>query len=788
MHRWTPEQELAINTRGGDLLVSAAAGTGKTAVLVDRAIRLITADGVDCDRLLVVTFTNAAAAEMKNRLRQALSEQISLNPSASRLRSQLAILDRAFIGTIHSFCLNLIKQHFYLAELDPRFRVASEEETALLRAAAVEELFERRYDEGAAGFAALLDCYGGERGWRALQELVLTLYTYAQNSPDPQGWLRAAAGRFFLPGDAALEAQPWFADLKKHIALTLQAARELLREGIALAARTDGPAAYLDVFRADLALLEHLASSCAGTWEEMTGAFARAEFPRLKALRRDTGEDLKEQAKNCREAAKRKISGLREELFSRSASQYLDELRKCAPLLQELVALALDFSEIYRQVKNSHGAVDFSDLEHLALKILTAPGAGPSHLTPSEVARQLQNYFAEILVDEYQDINPVQEAILSLVARNNLFMVGDAKQSIYRFRLTEPGIFLAKYQSYAPVGKPSRQRKVSLVRNFRCRENLVGAVNLLFRRIMTPGVGELAYEELVYGASYPPLPGAGHAADHLAELHLLEKSALENENGAKRSPPDGEPAGEESEADGLFDPEGPEELAAAQREARLIARQIIELVHGDPPLLVWDAEARACRPATYRDVVVLMRSAINDAPVFLEEFTRMGVPAWTDAGAGYFAATEIETMLSLLKIIANPRQDIPLAGVLRSPLVGLTLDELARIRLCRPAGDFYDAVLAAASGTEGEEQEQGDGGGSRPGGTGVTGGKAGPDRPAAKLQAFLGRLERWRTISRQKPLALLIWDIYRQTGYYDFVGGLPGGRERQANLRALFNR
>ncbi|MEW6426378.1 MAG: UvrD-helicase domain-containing protein, partial [Bacillota bacterium] len=564
---------------------------------------------------------------------------------------------------------------------------------------------------------------------------------------------------FFLPGDAALEAQPWFADLKKHIALTLQAARELLREGIALAARPDGPAAYLDVFRADLALLERLASSCAGTWEEMTGAFAQAEFPRLKALRRDTGEDLKEQAKNCREATKRKISGLREELFSRSASQYLDELRRCAPLLQELVALALDFGEIYRQVKNSHGAVDFSDLEHLALKILTASDTGPNHLTPSEVARQLQNYFAEVLVDEYQDINPVQEAILSLVARNNLFMVGDAKQSIYRFRLTEPGIFLAKYQGYAPVGTPSRQRKVSLVRNFRCRENLVDAVNRLFRRIMTPGVGEIDYEELVYGASYPPLPGAGHAADHLAELHLLEKSALEN--GAK-NPPDGEPAGEESEADGLFDPEGPEELEAAQREARLIARQIIELVHGDPPLFVWDGEACAYRPATYRDVVVLMRSAINDAPVFLEEFTRMGVPAWTDAGAGYFAATEIETMLSLLKIIANPRQDIPLAGVLRSPLVGLTLDELARIRLCRPAGDFYDAVLAAAApGTEGEEQ---------------------------KLNAFLRQLDRWRTISRQKPLALLIWDIYRQTGYYDFVGGLPGGRERQANLRALFNR
>ena len=765
MANWTREQELAIKTPGGELLVSAAAGTGKTAVLVQRVIRLITEEGVDCDRLLVVTFTNAAAAEMKDRLRQALHDKISANPFALHLRNQLSLLERAFIGTIHSFCLDLIKQYFYLVELDPQTRVAAEEEAALLRAAACEELFERRSDEEKISFAELFDCYGGARGWSALQEIVLNLYEYAQNAPDPHEWLRSSVRSFIPSPGNNIEDQPWSNDLREFVILELKTALYKIQEASALASTPGGPASYLDTLREDRELLERLLNSCSGAWEDLACAFAGVEFTKIKPAPKngngELNEELREQAKKSRDMAKRKITALHALIFSRKQQEYLNELHQLASLMRELVELTLEFGEIYRKAKRAHGVMDFSDLEHLALKILASPaankpGAEPGKFFPSEVARQMQDRFTEVLVDEYQDINPVQEAILSLVSRQNRFLVGDVKQSIYRFRLTDPGIFLAKYKASAEIGAEARQRKINLSKNFRGQKNLIEAINYVFRQLMTLRTSEIDYEELVYGANYPWPEENRPVRENNPELHLLEIK----DKAQFSAPVSPQEESEDREGEENTAPESFEELATAQREARLIARQISEMTSGKPPFSVYDKETSAYRPVGYRDIVVLLRSVINEAPIILEEFTRLGIPAYADVNTGYFQAIEIETMISLLKVIDNPRQDIPLAGVLRSPLVGLSLAEMARIRLCQPDADFYDALLAAAS--QGLKLE--------------------------KINAFLSLLERWRTLSRQGPLSLLIWDIFRQTGYYDFCGGLPGGRQRQANLRALFSR
>jgi len=770
MSNWTAAQELAIKTRGGELLVSAAAGTGKTAVLVERIIRLITREGVDCDRLLVATFTNAAAAEMKSRLRHALFDKLSANPQDPHLNNQLALLDRTFIGTIHSFCLEIIKQYFYLAELDPNLRVAAEEEAGLLRQEACEELFEQRYDAVENGnFTALFDCYGGKDGWRGLQELVLRLHNYACNSPFPREWLRAKGQSFFAAPGATLEEQPWFPCLREYVILELEAALSGIREAIELAGLPQGPANYLDTLHKDRELIAGLCTACSsGKWEKMSSAFKNVSFDKLKASKQKSNKELKDKAKKLRDGAKKKVSDLHEQIFSRNETEYLEELNLIAPFMLELTEITVAFGETYRQAKKAHGVIDFNDLEHLALKILLDPDAGPGELFPSEAARQIQNRFAEILVDEYQDINPVQEAILSLIARDNIFMVGDVKQSIYGFRLTEPGIFMAKHKAYTDAGedvlkgKDVLKRKVNLTHNFRCQKNLIDFVNGIFSQLLNSNLSGINYEELVYGANYPPREEKDGSLREKVELHLLA-SAKEIE----------EP--EENESN---EQDSPEELETVQREARFIAGRILEMT-SQGAFSVWDKEIAAYRPVQYRDMAVLMRSTVRDAPAFLDEFTKMGVPAYAEVSTGYFQAVEIQTMLSLLMIIDNPRQDIPLAGVLRSPLVGLSLEEMTRIRLTLPDGDFYDALTAFANAafvcTD-------------PPCGGAAGNEAEANHLQAKIKDFLQQLDRWRTISRRNPLSLLLWDIFRETGYYDFAGGLPGGRERQANLRSLLSR
>lgn len=754
--KWTKDQLDAIKGRDSQMLVAAAAGAGKTAVLVERIIRRITDpnDPVDVDRLLVVTFTAAAAAEMRERIGLAITKLLETNPDSSILQRQLALLQSANISTIHSFCLEIIRQHFYRLDLDPVFRVADEAEATLLQLDVLEDILERRFVKGDKNFLLLADCYGGRKDDSGLMELVLELFKFSRSTPRPSAWLSNLESIFLFPDDIKVEDLPWFNILKNSVVNELNGVRSMLEQALQLTGRPGGPAPYRDALEDDLALLDELFDACAAGWDNLYQRFCTMSFAQLKKCKKgESDEELKKMVQKIRTAIKERLQKLSQRYFNRDSAQLLEDLKFMIPLVGMLAELVQEFADGYRQVKLERGVVDFSDLEHYALQVLHESLDNPDLedlVQPSPVALELRNRFAEVLVDEYQDINAVQETIINLVASGKgttpgLFMVGDVKQSIYRFRLAEPGLFMEKYKRFS-LAAPDTGKLINLARNFRSRKTIVDAVNFIFRQVMSSTVGEMTYDskaELVCGAIYPTVQGI---TEEPVELHLIETVSDGADHGSFED--------YESEAAPV------EELDALQVEARTVAQRIIQLM--EDGYLVFDREREEYRPITYRDVVVLLRATTGRANTFVEEFSKLGIPAYADLNTGYFEAVEVETIISLLKIIDNPRQDVPLAAVLRSPLAGFNSEDLAQIRLCGSRGDFYDAVVMATL--------------------------DGPDELAGRLTEFLRLMERWRTRARRGSLAELIWTLYRDTGYYDFVGGLPGGSQRQANLRALYSR
>ncbi len=719
---WTAEQIEAIETTDTCLLVSAAAGTGKTAVLVERVIRRLTDPiaPVDVDRLLVVTFTEAAAHEVRARVREALHREVAARPE---LQGQLALVDRAWISTLHSFCLRLLRKHFYLLELDPLFRVAGEEEALLLRLQAIDEVFESRYDRGTEAFLDLVAAYAGPGGDRRLKRLVLDLHAFAVTQPDPEGWLAAAARAFRVPEGWEVEDLPWAGALLETARLELGRAAGLLEAAARLAVRPGGPGTWLDVLLEEAAAVRAAAAGLDRGWEaarELVGSLA---FGRLPAHRGEVDPAVKEQAQGLRDEARGLVRKLKTTCFDRSSEEMVAELRALADRMDCLVDLTLEFDRHYAAVKAAGLLLDFSDLERYCLRLLRR-GDGPS-----AVAAELRETFHEVLVDEYQDINPLQDAILELVSRGpgdprpNLFMVGDVKQSIYRFRMAAPALFLSRYRAYpTQPGLPCRRLPLSV--NHRSRPELLHAVNFLFRQLMTEGVGELAYDR-----EAELKPARGPVAESLpVEVHLVERGHGDDEDAS-------------------------EPLEAVEREARVIARRIRQLVAADPPELLI-ADASGPRRPRYRDFAVLLRATRGQANLVMETLRLEGVPACGELATGYFQAAEVQVMLALLRLLDNPRQDIPLACVLRSPLVGLGPAELVEVRL-GATGDFWDAVQASGD---------------------------------VRVRKFRERLERWRTLARRGPLADLLATVYRETGYCEYVGAMPGGAQRQANLQALHDR
>ncbi len=731
---WTDDQWKAIYAEGSDILVAAAAGSGKTAVLVERIIQKIIREEspVDVDELLVVTFTNAAAAEMRQRISDALEREIEKDPGSSRLRRQLRLLNKASISTLHSFCLDVIRKYYYMIDIDPAFRIADDTEAVLLRDQVLEDLLEEEYaKKGNEAFYQLADTFSGDRSDVELQQAVIRLFDFSRSHPEPEKWLGNLADLYETA--EAIDDLSFIEPLKKDICFQLENALSLLEEGFALTELPGGPVPRADNFRIDAEMVKALLAC--STWEQLYQAFQSVKFPTLKACKGDEyDEELKERSKNVRDQAKKIINDLKETFFSRKPENWLRDLTEMKPVVERLSQLVLEFSKRYEMEKRQRALTDFSDLEHYTLSILMEGGK------PSKAAEFYKRRFKEVLVDEYQDVNMVQETIVRLVSADNeqsgnLFMVGDVKQSIYRFRLAEPGLFLGKYNRFSLEGVGAGL-KISLSQNFRSRREVLDGTNFVFQQIMGTEVGEIEYgeaEALVPGAQYP-------------EASLPIEVAVLNSD-----------APEESDEDEM----DREDAEQSQLESRYIARKIKSLIESGK--MVYDSKTRSDRPIQYRDIVILMRS-LTWVPEMMEEFKRAGIPVYANTSGGYFQATEISVMLSLLQVVDNPFQDVPLAAVLRSPIVRCSENELALIRLASKKSSYFEALLAFMDDPDSEASLK------------------------EKISPFLENLEKWRTIGRSGALADLIWELYRDTHFYAFAGGMPGGKQRQANLRALYDR
>ncbi len=768
---WTDEQWEAISRPTGNILVAAGAGSGKTRVLVERIIKKVVdkKNPLEIGKLLVVTFTNAAAAEMRQRIGKALEGAIKNNPRSGHLRRQMLLLNKSNITTMHSFCMEVIQKYYYLRNQDPSSRILDNTEGELLRQEALEDVLEEHYEkEGEdSPFYRLVEVYSNHQGDKTLQEIIQRLYSFSRSHPWPQEWLTEMADSFNVsPGE--ITETPWFKIILLDCILEIGGVLSLLYSARNLASSPGGPTPYLENIENDTEMIYRVQEGARGSWRDFKAAVEEVNFGRLKSCRGENYDSvLIEKVKNLRNSAKETFKDIKENFFSRPLEERESEVRALAPLVKTLVSLVNSFEKKYKEVKAQKGTLDFSDLEHYALSILTKEGSTSDCLLPSDAALDYRQRFQEVLVDEYQDTNEIQETILKLVSnmeeeKGNLFMVGDVKQSIYRFRLTEPGLFLKKYKDYS--FDEEKGKCIDLARNFRSRGEVLAGVNYLFRQLMDEVVGEVNYDDkarLICGASYPPLPG--EKENEIPVEVLLISRAKEEDRSCEET-------AEEIELD-TAEEDSEENLEKSSLEGRLIAEKIKELIggKGNSPSLVYDKKREEYRPINYRDIVILLRSGERWAPPIMDELRNAGIPAYADLSSGYFDALEIEVMLSLLKVIDNPYQDISLAAVLRSPLVGLKGEELAQIRITAP-GPYYEAIKSFCLKDKDKEEDKVN------------------SELRSRVKKFLGTLQDWQRSARQGALSELIWQIYRETGYYDFVGGMPGGNQRQANLRAFYDR
>jgi len=732
VQEWTKEQEAAISDKKNNLLVAAAAGSGKTAVLVERIIQLILYDKVNIDEMLIVTFTQAAAGEMRERISRALLHELeNTDTDGEYLRTQINLLNRASISTLHAFCMDVVRRYFHVIDISPNFRVGDATETALMKLETLEELLENEYEKSSPDFLKLVEMYGGGRDDTPLQNLVLRTYEFIQSKPDPLVWLQTKAGEFKLdPADFA--HCPWLQNLTRHLQIELAGVADIFSEARLKAGLPGGPFAYQNALEIDLDITARLAAALNDSLASFYEQLQQVQHPVLARAGKDIEPRLQEEVKSLREQGKKVIKEIQTKLLFQSPENFCQDLNELHPSLEYLYQLVHAFSDSYKEQKADKGIVDFNDLEHYALAVLVDP----------EIAGEYRKKYAYIFVDEYQDSNLVQETILNFIKRpNNIFLVGDVKQSIYRFRLADPSLFMEKYETFhKQSGEPNR--RIDLSKNFRSRPEIIAGVNDIFSQIMSSNFGEIEYDEKVYlcpGVTAPADLNEEMSAPAM-ELILVDKNA--------NSPLPLEPT---DEAEG-------EEAGDIEIEARIAAERIKELC-GER---FYDTKQGCYRSLEYRDIVVLMRATRQAADVYYETFMAEGIPVYADVERGYFQTLEINIFMNLLKLIDNKRQDIPLVSVLRSPIGGFSLDDLITIRVGSQAVTFYEAL---------EEYIQ-----------------IHQDPLQSKLQEFIDRLNSWNEEARFKDMDELIWHLLVATGYYYYVGAMPGGLQRQANLRILLER
>ena len=723
---FTDKQWQAVFDKGDNLLVSASAGSGKTTVLVLRVIEKLK-NGSNVDQLLIVTFTEAAAREMKERIQVALQEAINQESDQERrnhFTKQLTLLPMANISTLHAFCLTVIRRFYFLIDLDPVFRMLTDEtENLLLKEEVWSELRDSCYENQEELFYQLTENFSNDRSDEGLTDLVMSLYTFARANPNPMKWLAHLADNYDT--DEGLASNSLYTEqLKPYILHSLERAVKELEIGVDNAQDPVVEKAQ-QLLTDNLEQVQRLQNFFKE--DQLDQAFAQIEglnFGRYPGFRKEEQKELSANIKPHREAAIALVDQVKE-FFPQSPEEMLKLMDRAKPIVEEMARVTSLFMKNFQKRKLDKGVLDFNDLEHFTLQILQGTGKG------SEAASYYRNKFEEVLVDEYQDVNRLQEAILYWVrepddTHGNMFMVGDVKQSIYAFRLADPTLFIDKYLAFE---KETGGRRIVLAENFRSRWEVLQFTNLVFQQLMDEEVGQIPYDEAA--ALIPGFPHFPESDQFHTELLLFEK-------------------GLEDDAEIVDD--------KTEGELHVVALKIKELIENK--FEIYDKKSKSNRPITYKDIVLLTPTRKNNL-VIMDIFKQFSIPLEVNDAQNYFQATEIQTMVSLLQIIDNPYQDIPLASVLRSPIVGLNEEELAAIRLMKKNGDYYEAVLLYLA--EGDDL-------------------------ALRLAAFIENPNYWREMARRRSLTELIWSIYETTAYLDYVVGLPSGRQRYANLIALANR
>lgn len=786
MPKWTEEQQEAIESREQNLLISAAAGSGKTAVLVERIVNLAVNGEADIDKMMIVTFTRAAAGEMRERILEAFNQKIAESDvNTDRIKRQINLIGKSMIATIHSFCTSILRNYFYEVELDPNFRVLETMEAGIMKQEALEEVLEEEYEKQSEDFIKLVEMFTGDRDDAEIENIIMRTHSFIQSQPEPYKWLSEKVEKFNM-NEEELIISDWYNIVIESMKMKIENAADMLKSAIKTAEMLDGPEPYLENLIPEYEAVENALEMICDidesgnhkfNQESITNALNWIEFNRLKTAKKsDYSEDLIELAKEYRDSAKKEIEELKkkvEDIDIESQTIILNRMYGPMKYLSEIIE---KFDQRYSEKKAERGSLDFNDLEHKTLKVLEN----------EEIQKSLRARFDYIFVDEYQDSNIVQETIVNRIKReNNLFLVGDVKQSIYRFRLADPTLFMDKYKSFNKENSPKNMdfegyqsepekigtefyeseagnlgldadesiksdenreadnvsantsvdnrlnKRIDLAKNFRSRADVLEWTNFIFKNIMSEELGEIEYDESAYlytGAEYES------EYDTKTEINIVESEELED-------------------ADDYIN-----ELRKEEVEAKLIAEKIKEL----KKLKTYDAKKKEYRNVENKDIVILMRSIKNRADKYEEILLSEDIPVYTDADKGYFSAVEVKVFLNLLNIIDNKRQDIPLISTMKSFVGGFSLEELSEIRLFSKEGYFYDAVFKYI-----EEND---------------------DSLSKKLKEFLGRISEWKKMSRFYKLDEFIWKVMIESDYYYYVGSLNNGKQRQANLELLVDK
>jgi ATP-dependent helicase/nuclease subunit A len=747
MVAWTSEQQKVIDLRNRNILVSAAAGSGKTAVLVERIISMITDSNspIDIDKLLIVTFTNAAAAQMRERISEAIEQKLEEEPENAHLQKQATLVHNAYITTIHSFCLRVIRNHFNRIDLDPSFRIGDEGELKLLKSDVIERILEKHYEEKSEEFFHFVESYSTGKSDKDLEAIILQLYHFAMSYPWPEQWLLQCKQDYELTSIKEMEQTSWYQNMTVHIQITIEEMLEEVSRLIELSQSPDGPYMYEGTLQEEKAMLIKLSES--NSYEDYYNRFKGITFGRLSSKKdENVSSTLREVVKKQRDGIKKTIGSLTERYFYDSPGQLLTDMQNCSESIDVLVNLTIQFIEEYQKAKIDKNLVDYNDLEHFALNILVEKDK-ETDWKPTEAAKEYRDIFEEIMIDEYQDSNLVQEMTLRAVSKesvsaHNLFMVGDVKQSIYKFRLARPELFMEKYNTYSL--EESTLQRIDLDKNFRSRIEVLDGTNFIFHQIMGKTLGGIEYNSecaLYLGAAHlEPIK----ENDYEAELMIidLDSAKVEEENHKKRSI--------------LED----KEYTARELEAKAIATRIKEMINNENGLKVIDKRTKEYRTARYSDIVILLRTMAGWAETFNSVLISEGIPAHTGSQTGYFSTIEVITLLNLLRIIDNPLQDIPFTAVLTSPIVSFSGEELAVMKSTYQDDNMYEACKRYS--LEGEDILL-----------------------KTKLYHFFEQMEQFRKIAVYTPIHELIWMLLDRTNYGRYVAAMPGGEQRKANLDML---